>query len=1738
MRVRTGVIFALNLILLAAGGALAAAPISMPIRVDGDQVQVSVAADGWTDIELRSGLEPRAPGEPNLPALVVQVPLPEGQRATGVTFTAGERITIAEGVVPRPMPSDRPSLDGGPIPASPLSAIYEGAAAFPALVAELRGNQVSRGQRLAMVLVSPVVWNASTRRLELITSGTLTVSVGRDDTPASDIARTRRPRVEASELARRGENTAVVYDLRSLVSQNRTPSLDGAPVEYLIITHSTLAQSFEPLAEWQTRSGHPAAIQTMDWIDEHYPEGLDGPDRVRRFIRDAYEFWGTENVLIGGDPSLVPIRYAKSYAYGGTANPNGYDIATDYYYACLDGSWNANGNGIYGEGAGGSVTVHDAADLLPEVNVGRVPASTPSDAAAWWNKYLTYVTTPDLSDYHKNVVLAAEVLFDAGWKPGDCDSCQSCPEAPICARQDGASDCFVLEDSLQAGPRGDFWRFKEFFERHYWWGTRGHPESQPLNNEILVDALNQGGGIFFHMGHGDRDRLAIGVERLESGDLLGLTNSPRVFGLAYTVNCNSAAVDYRCAAEAWLFAPNGAGLSYVGSTNLDFPVAARIFTRRFFHAFPGVGDVPIGEEFYRTEGEFSAIVGISDNTARFLMYSVIFLGDPGMHLWTALPVPITATYPASVAADAGAVSVHAAKGGQALPNARVTLYKAGDFLVSGTTDGVGNVSLPISPEDTGSCLVTVTHADGVPFQGTLNITSATAGYLALTGYLIDDSPNVQNGTNGNGNGQVEVGEVVRISIDYANRSAAAAAGAQAELVLSGEPTGIQVELQDSAEELGAVPGNSTRSSEGAFRIAVTDLSGAAPNHEQDLIAIPVAVRFTAGGSTGDLFALHPDLYARRPDLVLFAGTPVDETDGDQNPENGEDWRWDFDFYNRGAGEPGGLRADLAAVVPSRVTFRVASTPVDLDPQAPDHWVTRNAFSFGINQATGLFFILSVEDTLVSPPRLVFRRRVDLSPPPSITTANATGAPSTIALNWSAVTEPDLWGYRVQRNEGGGSAFFDVGVGYIEGVSYIADEGLPPLTPYTYRVAAVDSSGNASPWSEPLLTSTAPGALEGWPSTLEEDAEKYSAPVIDNLNGFGPNEVLNGGDVLYAFNSDGSDFHDGDGSPSTRGKLFSASSTRENFWGKPALVDVNGDGQVEIAANAVNRSGAPPIPGALILCNNLGEVVWQRVLTNRPVAASPAVGDVDGDGLPEITVLAGNKIYSFHAVDGTPLQAGTDGAILSIPENTGALFSYGSVALANFDSDPALEIVFVTAAATSARLYVVNGKDGSNYGTNLSGFPITWSENQGRADEASNSSPALADIDNDGKPEIAVTTRFAAWLVDPDRPSNRIVWHKQVSLSGSPLNVGNLEPNGSPAFGDVDGDGDLDVAYGWSRGRLYVRDAATGEALDAFKNGLNDWLQLGSEQVENQLGSPLLADLDGDGRPEVIVGARHSGNVYAVRRDGTLVPGFPYTFGGDIVNHLAFWDTNRDGHPELVVTANAVNEVTVLTFPSFNFDGSNADANPWPCFRQNNSNTGFMPSEVIVPVGLQAPLLTADASRAVDIVWNTDLDFAAFALERQEAGETAWMEVLRISADDARVARHEYRGQDAVPHDGTWRYRVLGLPTAGETQISAAGTVLVQSRLDFALHAASPNPFRSTTELALDLPKNGRVSLRVLDASGRLARMVFDGVLEAGPHHFVWDGRDGAARELPPSVYFVEATMTGEARQLRKLVLLP
>jgi hypothetical protein len=101
-----------------------------------------------------------------------------------------------------------------------------------------------------------------------------------------------------------------------------------------------------------------------------------------------------------------------------------------------------------------------------------------------------------------------------------------------------------------------------------------------------------------------------------------------------------------------------------------------------------------------------------------------------------------------------------------------------------------------------------------------------------------------------------------------------------------------------------------------------------------------------------------------------------------------------------------------------------------------------------------------------------------------------------------------------------------------------------------------------------------------------------------------------------------------------------------------------------------------------------------------------------------------------------------------------------------------------------------------------------------------------------------------------------------------------------------------------------------------------------------------------------------------------------------------------------------------------------------------------------------------------------------------------------------------------------------------------GTLAVEPGVTrLALARPAPNPAGSATRIAFDLPRAGRVTLALFDASGRRVRTIVEGNREAGAYTLEVPARDDAEHALQAGLYFVRLTASG-ATLTQRLSIVP
>jgi hypothetical protein len=501
-----------------------------------------------------------------------------------------------------------------------------------------------------------------------------------------------------------------------------------------------------------------------------------------------------------------------------------------------------------------------------------------------------------------------------------------------------------------------------------------------------------------------------------------------------------------------------------------------------------------------------------------------------------------------------------------------------------------------------------------------------------------------------------------------------------------------------------------------------------------------------------------------------------------------------------------------------------------------------------------------------------------------------------------------------------------------------------------------------------------------------------------------------------------------------------------------------------------------------------------------------IGDFDDDGDNEVIAYdIQGRVYVWHH-DGTELMDG-DGD----PMTNGVFFLTGSTiwhlstpALADMDEDGELELIV---CAPDDSIYCLNA-DGSS----VAGWPFPITDGSDIK-----ASPVVGDIDNDGHLEVIVQS-WNGWIYGLN--------HDGSAMTGWPLWLSSGYPYfaPSPALGDLTGDGYLEILLPSMNGYLYIA-RYNGQSIKSY-NSMYDWPQPYASSGWTE-GSPIIADIDYDGSPDIIMGSEE-GRLSAWNVSGDYIPGFPILLKGFARGTPIVRDLDLDGDYELVTSCYDQN-VYVWDLSASCYHG----AVQWNGFHGNLHNTGNYDFEAYTAV--EEIAFTYDITGGViELTWLVGEIAESWDLFRQRGDEEFELFVRALTPDGTGVIRYV----DRIAEEGvSYRYRLVA---EDRSDIVFETDDLEMPITTVRLYQNHPNPFNPTTAITFTVPGGAasreNVTLAVYDIRGARVKVLVKEAMPGGRHTVQWDGMNQRGEQVASGVYFFKLR-AGGFEDAKKMILL-
>jgi large repetitive protein len=291
-----------------------------------------------------------------------------------------------------------------------------------------------------------------------------------------------------------------------------------------------------------------------------------------------------------------------------------------------------------------------------------------------------------------------------------------------------------------------------------------------------------------------------------------------------------------------------------------------------------------------------------------------------------------------------------------------------------------------------------------------------------------------------------------------------------------------------------------------------------------------------------------------------------------------------------------------------------------------------------------------------------------------------------------------------------------------------------------------------------------------------------------------------------------------------------------YWKNPSVCDLDGDGDNDLIYGTDD--------GSMFYYQNTGTVTTPTLTRNTSYfqmirieggASTTSLADFDNDG--DLDLMSGEQLgkFQYFRNEGSstnPVFKKTTTTFTSLDAG-----SYSSPRFVDIDADGDIDIV---SGALDGKLYTYINTNGA-FALNasmFSGVDVGWQ-----------SAPSFADLNNDGKVDMIVSGE------DGDSTKFYLNTGSNNFILDQSLINGIVTPSYAfPCLADVDSDGDIDLVFGKISGSItFYENSGTPTFPEWEKNDV-----LFSNVKVPQSSTPSFADLDGDGRKDLIIG-EYSGN---------------------------------------------------------------------------------------------------------------------------------------------------------------------------------------------------------------------------------------------------------------------------------------
>ncbi len=749
-------------------------------------------------------------GEPAMPWYAVKLLLPPGEKAVSFVVNGAREEAIPGSYLLYPQQASRPVSMGVSGEFNIDQAVYKAGTAYPENMFGSISTQYMNGHSIALLNICPLTYTPLSGKLSYYREITVTIKTSSTDKSASALSMLSNSASVQNRLHDFVQNPEMLTEYPD--RGNKT----GA-YQLLIITPQAYENEFEQLKELYMYRGLLSEVMTTEEIGSTI-SGQDQQEKIRNYIIQEYQANSIEYVLLGGDVEHVPYRGFYCYVQSGSGYEDS-NIPADLYYNALDGSWNDDGDNLWGE--------IGEDDLLPDIALGRFSFSNQDELDAMLNKTISYQDSPILGEF-ANPLLTGEYLYSSPETWG-----ADYLRLLIGLRDDNGYTTNGIP------PAHDI---DSLYELHQNWGT-----------STILARINEGRSFVHHVGHANSTYVMHLVNSdITNANFSQVNGTTHNYTLLQSHGCICGAFDDSDCIMERMVAIDNFAVAVVGNSRYGWfnegqtEGPAAHLHREMVDALYEEKMDRIGLAFMESKIQTAAWVNApgqhEEGALRWNFYDINILGDPTLQIWVDEPYVVEATFASPILVGAATFDVAVTANSTPVEGLSCTLTKDGEFHGTSISDANGEATITIDPLmiTTGTAELTISGYNCQTREYSIVVSPAGGAFLVYHDHILDDDPG------GNANGLPDFGESLMMTVDLENAGTAEAKNVSADISTLSE----WVSITDDHGEYGNIAAGNTA---GTINDFAFDIEEDIP--DQAVVEFTVDITDDTKGSWQDAFSI-------------------------------------------------------------------------------------------------------------------------------------------------------------------------------------------------------------------------------------------------------------------------------------------------------------------------------------------------------------------------------------------------------------------------------------------------------------------------------------------------------------------------------------------------------------------------------------------------------------------------------------------------------------------------------------------------------------------------------------------------------------------------------------------------------------------------------------------------------------------------------------------------------------------